>query len=55
MLAYSRISTSGLSICWPYQASTTGRCDTPRPAIARPPENSSSVAYDCAAAAGVRL
>jgi hypothetical protein len=44
-----------LSIDWPYQASTTGRCETPSPAIARPPENSSSVANDWAVAAGVRL
>jgi hypothetical protein len=53
--AYSRISCSGLSIRCPYQASTTGLCETPKPATARPPENSSSVANDCAAAAGVRL
>ena len=45
---YSRISRSGLSIVWPYQPSTTGRCETPSPATARPPENSSSVANDCA-------
>ena len=55
MPAYSRISRSGLSIVCPYQASTAGRCETPRPMTARPPENSSSVAKDWAVATGVRL
>src|SRR5215204_5725129 len=32
---YSRISASGLSIDCPYQPSTTGLCETPRPATAR--------------------
>ena len=51
---YSRVSASGLSIDWPYQPSTTGLCETPRPATLRPPEKSSSVANDCAMFAGVR-
>ena len=51
---YSRISASGLSIDWPNQCSTTGLCETPSPAIALPPEISSSVANDCAMFAGVR-
>ena len=51
---YSRISRSGLSIDWPYQPSTTGLCETPSPATARPPENSSSVANDCAMCRRVR-
>ena len=51
---YSRISASGLSIDWPNQCSTTGLCETPSPATARPPESSSSVAKDCAMFAGVR-
>jgi hypothetical protein len=55
MPTYSRISRSGCSIFCPYQASTAGRCDTPRPMIARPPEYSSSVPNDCAVATGVRL
>ena len=55
MPAYSRISRSGLSIVCPYQASTAGRWETPRPRIALPPENSSSVANDWAVATGVRL
>ena len=54
LCTYSRISRTGLSIVWPYQPSTTGRCDTPSPASARPPENSSRVAKDCAVATGVR-
>ena len=51
---YSRISASGLSIDWPNQCSTTGLCETPRPAIARPPERSSSVAKDWAMLQTVR-
>ena len=35
---YSRISATGLSIVWPYQPSTTGRCETPMPRFSRPPE-----------------
>ena len=54
MPTYSRISRTGLSSVWPYQASTTGRCETPRPISARPRENSSSVANDWAVATGVR-
>ena len=54
MPTYSRVSRSGLSIVCPYQASTTGRCETPRPITARPCENSSRVANDCAVATGVR-
>ena len=50
---YSRISASGLSIDWSNQCSTTGLCDTPSPAIALPPESSSSVAKDCAMLHGV--
>ena len=51
---YSRMSRTGLSSSCPYQPSTIGRCETPRPMTARPPENSSSVANDCAVATGVR-
>jgi hypothetical protein len=51
---YSRISLSGLSIDWPYQLSTTGRCETPSPMIARPPEYSSSVPKDWAVVTGMR-
>jgi len=51
---YSRISASGLSIDWLNQCSTTGLCEQPSPAIALPPEMSSSVANDWAMLAGVR-
>ena len=34
---YSRISATGLSIVWPCQPSTTGRCETPSPRFRRPP------------------
>ena len=54
MATYSRVSRRGLSMVCPYHASTTGRCDTPSPHTARPPENSSSVAKDWAVATGVR-
>ena len=54
MPTYWRVSRSGLSSVWPYQASTTGRWETPSPITARPRENSSSVANDCAVATGVR-
>ncbi len=51
---YSRISVTGLSIVWPCQNSTTGRCETPMPSIIRPPEASWIVAASWAMVAGVR-
>ena len=53
--AYSRISATGLSIVWPCQPSTTGRCETPRPRFRRPSDSSSIVAAVCAIVAGVRV
>src|SRR5918994_1479855 len=52
VVAYSRISRTGLSIVWPYQFSTVTRCDTPRPRITRPPAISSTVAAIWAVATG---
>jgi hypothetical protein len=54
VLAYSRISRTGLPISWPYQFSTVTRWDTPRPSTRRPPASSSTVAAICAVATGVR-
>ena len=55
MERYSRISDAGLSIVWPCQPSTTGRCETPMPSVKRPPESSSIVAAVWAIVAGVRV
>ena len=55
MATYSRISATGLSIVWPCQPSTTGRCETPRPRRRRPPDCSCSVAAVIAIVAGVRV
>ena len=52
--AYSRISVTGLSIVWPCQPSTIGRCETPIPRMNLPPERSSTVAASWAIVAGVR-
>jgi len=54
VLAYSRISRTGLSIVCPYQPSTVTWCETPSPSTIRPPDSSSIVAAVCAVAAGVR-
>ena len=55
VLTYSRISATGLSMVWPCQPSTTGRCETPRPSTTRPPDMSAIVAAVCAMVAGVRV
>jgi hypothetical protein len=55
MFTYSFISRTGLSIVWPYQPSTTGRWETPRPRLSRPPDTSSIVAACWAIVAGVRV
>ena len=55
IVTYSRISATGLSIVWPCQPSTTGRCDTPSPRFNRAPDSSSIVAAVWAMVAGVRV
>jgi hypothetical protein len=55
MATYSFISATGLSIVCPYQPSTTGRCETPRPRLSRPPLISAIVAAVWAIVAGVRV
>jgi len=51
---YSLTSGTGRSIRWPYQPSTTGRWDTPRPRFSRPPDSSSIVAAVIAVIAALR-
>ncbi|CAB4862267.1 unannotated protein [freshwater metagenome] len=52
---YSRISLTGLRICWPCHCSTTGRWETPSPRTRRPPLASAIVAASIAIVAGVRV